>query len=100
MISLASTQKSNWSMLSLVKRNGWPSRMLSPLISILPSRPASIDVAPGFKAACFQGGGGLDGQVAQVHRVPEDDAVGYSFVNIAFVVIGQAQADHLDVGAA
>jgi hypothetical protein len=33
-------QKSNWSMLSLLKMNGFPRRILSPLISIWPSLPA------------------------------------------------------------
>ena len=48
-------QKSNWSMLSLVKRYGWPSRMLSPLISTEPSRPAVRLVAPGFNVPSLQG---------------------------------------------
>ena len=87
-------------MLSLVKRYGWPSRMLSPSISTVPSRPAVRLVAPGFKVPSFRARGGLDGQVAEVHRVPEDDAVGDAFVNIPLVVIGEPQADHLDVGAA
>ena len=88
MVSRRGTQKSNWSMLSLVKRYGWPSRMLSPLISTEPSRPAVKLAAPGFKVPSFKRPGGLDRQVAQVRGIPEDDAVGNTGVNIAFVVIG------------
>ena len=87
-------------MLSLVKRNGWPSRMLSPWISTEPSRPAVKLVVARLERPFLEGAGGLDGQVAQVHRVPEDDAVGDAVVDIALVVVGKAQADHLDVGSA
>ena len=41
-------QKSNRSMLSLVKRKGSPSKMLSSLISTEPSRPALSSLAPGL----------------------------------------------------
>src|SRR5215831_16971838 len=65
------------------------------------AEPAGLQ--PGVAAledSVLEGPGGLDSQVAEVHRVPEDDAVGDPLVDIPLVVVGQAQADHLDVGPA
>ena len=45
-------QKSNLSMFSFVKSSGGPRITSLPRISILPSRPASIDAAPGASLFC------------------------------------------------
>ena len=85
-------------MLSLVNVNGSPSRMLSPcdLERARAGRPSKRRVAR-LERALVERVGGVDGEVAEVHRVPQDDAVGDARVDVPLVVVGQAQADHLHV---
>src|ERR1019366_9408883 len=51
----------------------------------------------GAQRSAFEAVGCLDRQIAEVHRVPEDHAIGDALVDVLFVVIGQAQADDLHV---
>src|SRR5476649_1878924 len=49
----------------------------------------------GLELVLGDGDAGVGAEVAEVHRVPEDDAVGHAFMDVALVLVGQAEADDL-----
>src|SRR5690242_8742339 len=52
------------------------------------------------KRALLEGLRGVNREVAQIFGLPEDDAIGDPFVDVAFVFAGQTQANDLDALAA
>ena len=74
-LSFVVLKKSNVSMLLLVISSGVPRMISWPRTSILPRRPASIERAPRGSVSAASCAPGVDGQVAEVERVPQDDGL-------------------------
>src|SRR5262245_3066227 len=49
----------------------------------------------GLKGPGTESGGRVDREIAEIHGVPQDDAIGDPFVNVSLIVVGQTQADDL-----
>src|SRR4051812_1236962 len=65
------------------------------------AQPAGLDrIVAGPQGSLVQGARSVNRQIAQVHGVPEHNAIGDAFVDITFIVIRKAQTDDLDVAPA
>ena len=87
-------------MLLLLNSIGAPRMIWLSRTSIWPSRPAVSVARAGRELVLRDERAGVDGQVSEVARVPEDDRLHHAVVDVRLVDVRQRQADHVDVLAA